>query len=234
MAVIIGQATTVSFESACITSANWSLQPNSQRVYCLGSWSASYIIYKPVMNLNLTMYAPGPGPFDVSYSTSCADVGKYTATVSPAGCVPPDENSAILNSFTYSYYISSYSFSKDDAAMPGQESFSLTYWMNESELAALGSTFAGSGADVITQEPTTVIRNVSEGTRSERLGSRTGIDFDSSQPIIRGLSGSVSAAQVGNAEITETGVVTFVGNSDAIAGDTGNGSASIQLVPLYF
>ena len=149
MAIIIGAATTVSFGGTCVTSANWGISPNNQRLYCLGSWTPDQVISKPTETLSLTIYAPGPS-YSTAPSTSCVDANTIVASVSPAAC---GEASGGVSG---DWFVTSYSYSKESGSDPGTESWSMQKWV---------------GALL----PSYVLRGISEGQAT----SNAGVVFDS-------------------------------------------------------
>lgn len=211
MAIIIGAATQVSFGGTCAVSANWGYNPNTQRLYCIGEWSprGDLTYYRPTQTLNLTVYAPGP-----SYSTeptqSCTDANTIYAGISPAAC-----GTGSTGDVSGNWHVTSYSYSKDDATLPGQESWSLTMWK--------GVPSPGNNSI----EPTYVMRGISEGQST----GDAGISF--SGDLVQTSTGNVSAGGFGRADTLDVGVVASVGGGSSVAGVTGQGSASIPYTPLY-
>jgi hypothetical protein len=225
MGVIIGFGTDVTgiFSGTCAISAQWGVNPNTQRLYCLGSFSAYKTIEKPTETLNVTVYSPpggsGIGPYDIPPSNSCTTpTPQLTAGVNPASC------DAEVVSFSYNdWQITSYSYSKSDAQMPGQETWGLTRWV--------------AGSDPIeSPAPTVLIRGITEGSANvafgETDGSLVGLDFEDSS-ILESLAGSVSAGQQGTSDRSLTGVVERVGAPVAGGGDICNGSANIPITPMW-
>lgn len=208
--IIIGAATQVSFRGNCVISANWGYNPNPQRLYCIGSWEPYQTFYRPTETLNLTIYAPGT-PFGVTPTTSCDDATTVQATIDPAAC--GDEQYPTLGG---QWMVTGYSFSKEDASLPGQESWSLTRW------TGLASTPFSN-----TVEPTFVMRGIAEGQGTLNAG----LDFVGD--TVDSYSGNVSAGGFGRADTLTAGVVSSVGGGSSTAGDTGQGSASIPHTPLY-
>lgn len=210
MAIVIGAATKANLGGySCIISANWGFNPNVQRLYCIGEWTpdASRTFYKPTETLNLTLYSSSGTPtYSTTPSTSCDGVNTITASVSAATCGGDSTN---LNG---DWLVTSYSYSKDDATMPGQESWSLTRWVD-------GGMYTG---------PTAVLRGITEGQGT----SNAGLDFDGT--TTETSTGSVSAGGFGKADVLRVGVVVQVGGGSSAAGETGQGSASIPYTPLYF
>lgn len=211
MAIVIGAATQVSFGGACVISANWGYNPNTQRLYCIGEWTPrdELTYYRPTQTLNLTIYAPGPS-YSTEPTTSCADANTISASVSPAAC-----GGNVGGDVSGSWHVTSYSYSKDDATLPGQESWSLTKWKG----------VPSPGTNSI--EPSYVMRGISEGQATPGAGvSFTGSTVETS-------TGNVSAGGFGRADTLDIGVVDSVGGGSSASGDTGQGSASIPYTPLY-
>jgi len=201
MAIVIGAATTASFMGACVTSANWGASPNNQRLYCLGSWDPHLVISKPTETLSLTIYAPGQ-TYSTLPTTECANANTVTASVSPMACGDS------FGGVTGTWYVTSYSYSKDDANMPGTESWSMQKW-----IGAL--------------QPSYVMRGLVEGQGTPNAGvSFSTTDGETS-------TGSVSAGGFGRADTLTIGVVDGVGGGSSSQGDTGQGSASISYTDLY-
>ena len=201
MAIIIGAATTVSFMGACVTSANWGANPNNQRLYCLGSWDPHLVISKPTETLSLTIYAPGSS-YNTTPTTGCFNANTIAASVSPAACGPS------AGGVSGNWYVTSYSYSKDDANMPGTESWAMQKWIG-------------------VLQPTYVMRGIVEGQGTPN----SGINFDSIDGETS--TGSVSAGGFGKADDLTIGVVGSVGGGSSAQGDTGQGSASISYTDLY-
>jgi hypothetical protein len=202
MAIVIGANTHVSFGSGCVISANWGLSPNSQRLFCLGSWTPYITINKPTSTLSVTCYAPGPD-YATLPTLSCSNANTISASVSPGTCGGVGGDGVSGN-----WYVTSYSFSKDDAIMPGQESWSMMQYVGENM-------------------PSFVLRGISEG--SGTLNS--GIDFETISAS--SSTGSVSAGGFGRADTLTAGTVNKVGGGSSIKGETGQGSASIPYTPIY-
>ena len=201
MAIIIGAATTVSFMGACVTSANWGGSPNNQRLYCLGSWDPHMTISKPTETLSLTIYAPG-NSYSALPTTGCYDANTVAASVSPAAC------GGSGGGVSGDWFVSSYSYSKDDAIMPGTESWSMQRWVG-------------------TLQPSYIMRGVTEGQGTPN----SGINFSSTDGT--SSTGNVSAGGFGRADTLTLGVVSSVGGGSSTAGDTGQGSASMSYTDLY-
>lgn len=202
MAIIIGAATTVNFMGACVTSANWGASPNNQRLYCLGSWDPHLTISKPTETLSLTIYAPGSS-YSTVPTTSCANANTVTASIAPTAC-----GGSANGPTSSSWYVTSYSYSKEESSMPGTESWSLQQWIG--------------------LQPSYVMRGITDGQATNNAG----ITF-SSTDAVGSATGSVSAGGFGRADSLTTGVVSSVGGGSSTAGDTGQGSANIPYTDLY-
>ena len=210
MAIVIGAATKASLEGYdCIISANWGFNPNVQRLYCLHEWvpTTERTIYRPTETLSFTLYSASGAPtYDTSPSEDCIGINTLSASVTPAAC------GGTVTSLSGDWLVASYSYSKDDATMPGQESWSLTRWVDD-------RGYTG---------PTAVLRGITEGQATNNAGvTFTGTTVETS-------TGSVSAGGFGKADVLRVGVVVKVGGGESAAGETGQGSASIPYTPLYF
>ncbi len=207
MAIVIGAATTVSFGSACVVSANWGSNPNTQRLYCIGEWSPreDMVFEKPVETLNLTIYAPGP-TYSTEPTQSCTDANTISASISPAAC------GESFDSLSGNWFVTSYSYSKDDALMPAQESWGMQKWIEGSNNTPL---------------PSFVLRSISEGQGTDNAG----LTFVGNTTT--SYTGNVSAGGLGKAETIEMGVVSQVGGGSNQQGETGQGSASMPYTPLW-
>lgn len=224
MAVIIGAGTIVggAFANSCVISANWGYNPNTQRLYCLGSFSPTQTIDRPTETLSLTIYsAPGGDnpTYDTVADTDCVISNGITATVTPAGCEYSEDP------IVGDWFVVNYGFSKDDPLLLGQETWGLQRWV--------------ASGDITT--PTYVIRGISEGSTSPT--SETD-DYNSDRDAETGVHltgatarshvGNVTAGGIGRADIIYYGVVSSVGGSEyAAVGKTGQGSVSMPYTPLW-
>lgn len=209
MAVVIGAGTLVTFSqlgSSCAVSVNWGYNPNIQRLYCLGSWTALDTISKPTETLSITIYAPGSA-LTVPPTESCTNATPtVTATVDPAICP-----AGYVQGVDGEWYVNSYSFGKDDPTQRGQETWGMTRWV------------AGDG----TPAPTYTLRGIAEGQGTDNAG----LVFLGTTTEI--TSGNVSAGGFGRAYVMEVGQVSSVGGGTSVQGETGQGSASIPYTPLW-
>jgi hypothetical protein len=215
MAVVIGNSTTATFDGSsnyCILNANWGYNPGPQRLYCLGSWTPYRTYYKPSETLSLTIYSPGPS-YSTDPSEGCGDEETIEATVDPGIC---DEDVAGVSG---DWLVTSYSYTKSDTGMPGQETWSLQRW------TGLSATTPG---EYVT-EPSFTIRLIAEGSAS--TPNISGITFTGDTTT--SYQGSVGANAIGNADTMIGGVVASVGGGSSASGDIGQGSASIPYQQLY-
>lgn len=234
--VVIGFGTNITglFDDACVISLNWGYNPESQRLYCLGSMTASFVVQHPTETISLTVYSDATTgvttPIDVRPSEDCGDLNDYDIGITFGNCAGQQPDDIIRNP-NMPWYLTGYSFSKDDPNMPGQETWSFQRWVNLDNTSSPSYPRTVGGTDYLeATQPTVVLRNVSEGQTTAQLV--TGVDLDN-DTVINSRSGSVSAGQIGNADEMEVGTVEFVGDPQYSAGDTENGSASISLNPMW-
>jgi len=208
MAIIIGNGTTVSFGGACVISANWGYNPNTQRLYCIGSWIPHATYDKPTETLSLSIYSGTGGPVsDTTATETCTFANTESASVTPAAC------GDAVGSVSGDWYVNSYGYSKDDPQLPGQETWGMQKWV--------GSVL-----------PTYVLRGISEGSGTTLgTGANPGIKF--STGTTSSQSGNVTANGIGRHDFLTIGIVTSVGGGSTTAGLIGQGSVSMPYTPLY-
>jgi len=208
MAVIIGAGTTVSFYSACVISANWGYNPNTQRLYCIGEWTPTFTYDRPTETLSLSIYSGTGGPsYDTTATTTCVDANQLSASVTPAAC------GASVGSVSGPWFGNSYGYSKDDPQLPGQETWGMQKWV--------GSIL-----------PTYVLRGISEGSGTTLgTGANPGITYIGT--TTNSQSGNVTANGVGRHDFLTVGVVGNVGGGSSTGGLIGQGSVSMPYTPLY-
>lgn len=215
MSIIIGAGTRVSgdFGSACIASAQWSASQNTQRLYCLGSSDPYDAYIKPTETVNFTIYAgTGPSGEDVSASETCNTPPGLTVNLNAAEC-----GGGSISFSGSDWLINSYSYSKEDPLLPGQETWGLIHWVT------------GGGAVPL---PGAIIRGISEGQTTDPNIVDTGITLAAAGQT-NSSQGSVQAGGIGRAFDIIMGVVTAVGGGANDAGQIGKGSASIPYTPLW-
>jgi len=221
MGVVIGFGTTVglNFSGVCATSVNWGYNPNAQRLYCLGTTSPFRTIQKPTQTLTISFYGDegdGPPQHDVTPTQiaageSCVDANQLAASVTPGICGTSVEGISASD-----WFLTSYSYDKSDASLPGIETWSMQRWP--------------SGAGITA--PDIVIRISAEGQATNE--TITGVVFDNATADVEGSTGSVSAGGVGRADVMYYNAVTAVGRSAGSTGDIDQGSASMSYQPLYY
>jgi hypothetical protein len=215
MSIVIGVGTHVTgdFGSACIASAQWNAAQNTQRLYCLGQNDPYDAYIKPTETVNFTIYADtGPTNEDVTASDTCDTPPGLIVTLTAIEC------GGGTISFTGSdWLINSYSYSKDDPLLPGQETWGLMHWVT------------GGGAVPL---PGAVIRGIAEGQTTDPSVLETGVTLAASGQTTSS-QGSVQAGGIGRAFDIIMGVVTAVGGGGNTAGEIGQGSANIPYTPLW-
>ena len=218
MAVVIGSQTIVSltipfeggsYSDFCVVSVNWNYNPNIQRYYCLGSSTPTYSISKPTESLSVVVYSPysATSPYyNVEQSDDCSDqTNKITASVSVGMCA--EQAASFQGPISTTWYLNNYGFSKDDANLPGQETWALTaYPTTDLEGNSNSATI-----------PDAVVRGVAEGQATVSTGSPY---FDADPGVtlaaegqIKASSGNVSGGQFGRVDYLTYGTATHVGGS---------------------
>ncbi|RLC09433.1 MAG: hypothetical protein DRI24_21770 [Deltaproteobacteria bacterium] len=225
ISVVIGAGTTVDFgnQNACIISANWGFNPGRADAFCLGSFESNpeYVLYKPTQTLSLTGYAPVQSSFTIPPSVDCDDASTINASVSPATC-----EETISSDVSGSWFVQSYSFSKESMDQPAQETWSLIKYKDLDDFL----TSQGVSSDRIAI-PSGVTRGITMGESTEEDGVGTGIQFSS--VFAQSQTGSVSAGGFGKVSFIYSGTVEAVGGGSSSAAFVGTGSASIPYTPLY-
>jgi len=158
-------------------------------------------IAKPTQSLNLTIYAPGPS-YLTDVTDSCTNAGTISASVSPAGC------GGSAPGVGGSWFVTQYGYSKEDPALPGQETWAMV---------------KSSGGLM----PSNVLRTITEGEGT----NNSGITFGAGTTTV--FNGSVAANSIGRADVLSQGIVTSVGGGEGSGPGTGSGSVTIQYIPLY-
>lgn len=203
MGIVVGFGTTATLGGVCAVSASWGANPNTQRLFCLdGTFVPKFEIKKPTQTANMSVYSPGP-TVDITASEGCdAYGGDIDVTITPSSC-----GGGTVPGLTGSFYVNSYSYSREDTTMPGQESWSLIKYIG-------------------TNPPTFIIRGISEGQWTDGSGVE-GTVMDTA------TAGNVSAGGIGRADTLNIGIVTSVGGGDSTGDNTGQASVSVQLTPLW-
>jgi len=125
MPVIIGAGTTVTSDiiSGGFVSVSFSLSPNVERLFQLGSFDAFDINITEQESVSLTNFGGASTPVALAPSTACVDsTAKMAVVITPAPCT--GSTTAIDRTGADSLFITSFSYSKDFQSF-GQESWSL-------------------------------------------------------------------------------------------------------------
>lgn len=213
MAVIIGSATTVTnFEG--VVSINWNMSPNIQRLWQLGSFTPYDTIKKITQTLSVVVYAGGGPAIDIVNAAGCEDSPvKFNCTINAASC------DTSVEAPSGDFYLSGYTYSKSGPQSPGQCTYNGQQWVET----------------VDNPLPSYVLCGGAEGTRSTDYDIH-GVVF-AGAPDAEGFQGSVSAGfpGIGNANVTEYGIVSAVGVAPvAIAnGKTANANVTVKHQPLW-
>ncbi len=232
MAVVIGAGTTVTsnlFPQGGITSVNFGLKPEINRLWQLGSWTPydTYVVTQK--ELSLVAYGRkengqgGSQSFVLTPSTSCMDATSVSITVNPGAC------GVSIAPFTDDFYPTSYSYSKENFGH-GTESWSFT---TEQEVDNYTGTIV-------------MLRGIATGQILIGTGIMTSADIgivvdeaasrDSNNNYIEGLDFSVSAGfpGIGTSSTQREVVVYSVGGSlGKQDGYEGRGNVSIPMTPVY-
>lgn len=235
MPVIIGAGTTVEspqFVNGGVVSVQFGFEPQVERLYQLGSFTPYDSSLTTTRTMSVNVYGSKPNgtggsvPLSVAPSDSCVDIESTLINVNPASCV-----ASILPSVG-SYFLTSYSYSKDNLGY-GQETWSFTS----------KPTVEGYAGTIVT------LRGIAEGTiiygDGTMLPEYQGVTIDTaasndsnSDPIL-GESGNVTAGPVGvgSYDIQRYIIATSVGGSRGrhadIDGQVGNASVNIPLTTVF-
>lgn len=209
MAIVIGDSTDVDFsQGTCVVSVQWGFNPNTQRLYCLDGTSDPFLlVHRPTETASVTIYAPGT-PHSVEATSVCDSANQVSLIVSPGVC-PAGTVDGVSGS---DWFVTSYNYSREDAVMPGQESWSLQRW----------TTGGLTGVTL----PTYIMRGIAEGQGTDDAG----LVFTGETSIA--TTGQVSAGGFGTAYQLTIGQVITVGGGGT-TDETGQGSASIPYTALY-
>lgn len=235
MAVIIGAGTTVvstQFPNGGIVSVQFGFNPQVDRLYELGSFSPYDSTVTKTRTISINAYGSKPdgsggtSSLAVTPSTACADADPVSITVNPASCV------GSLLPFTDSYFVTGYSYSKENLGY-GQESWSFT---SKPDIPGYTGTIV-------------MLRGIAEGTIATGDGNMTAAQMgivvdesasnDSFGAQIEGESGSVQGGTpgIGNYDVQRyiiaTSIGGSIGKSSAVDGLAGEGSVQIPMTPVY-
>lgn len=220
MAIIIGAGTQVT-GAVGVVSVSWDISPNLERLWELGEFDPYVTRTQVTKSINLTVYAGGMSPIDVSPpSTSCEiNDSLINVTVIPAVCAGSADGAE------GPFFLNSYSYSKGDPTAYAQESYSGNDWV----------------ATASFPYPNYVLRGISEGQFAGTL-SQTEMGVTGGTPDADGSSGSVSAGFPGIGQADTTYYLSNIASvGGGVLGDTvgtgagkyGNASVSLQHTPLW-
>lgn len=229
MVVIIGAGTTVtsSIISGGFVSVSFSLSPQVERLFQLGSFDAFDINLTTQESASITNYGGASTPVSLAPSTACVDsTASMDVTITPAPCT--GASTPISRTGPDALFITGFSYSKDFQGF-GQESWSL-------QGKPIITGFTGSIA---------FIQGFSEGNRltGPDIVSDDGItlvDSATSTPGLvdatgRSLSVSAGSPGLGNDDEQDFGKVTEVGGAVGKEdGKRGNATASIPHQLIFF
>ena len=208
-------------------SVNFSVSPQVERLFQLGSFDAFDVNLTEQESVSLTNYGGASTPVALAPSTACVDsTAKMDVTITPAPCT--GAATPIVRTGTNALFITSFSYSKDFQGF-GQESWSL---QSKPQI----QSFTGSIA---------FIQGFSEGNRLKGpdIVSNDGVvlvDSATSTPgqvdaTGRNLSVSAGSPGLGNDDEQDFGKVTQIGGGVGKEdGKRGNSSASVPHQLIFF
>ncbi len=211
MAIIVGAGTSITGFTG-VVSANWGLEPNVQRLWEIGSFTPYDILTDIKQTASITCYGGGGPIISPTPSTSCVDSdSSVTLSISPGVCLAPVDGVSGL------FYIDSYSYSKGDVKAYGQETYSMSSYVDSVDNPA----------------PDFILLGVPTGQKAGDV-SNFGVVID---PVdATGQTGSVSAGSpgLGEGSTTSYGVVSsFGGGTGKENGKKGSSSATMPHTPVY-
>jgi hypothetical protein len=227
MGVIIGAGTTVTADliSGGFVSVSFSVSPNVERLFQLGSFDAFDVNITEQESISLTNYGGASTPISLAQSTSCVDsTARIAVTITPAPCT--GSATPIVRTGSDAMFINSFSYSKDFTSF-GQESWSL-----QSKPIITGFT----GSQVF-------IQGFAEGNHligSEIVsddgivltGSVTATSYDAEG---RNLNVSAGSPGIGTDDTQRFGKITQIGGGVGKEdGRKGNASANVPHQIVYF
>ena len=227
MPVIIGAGTTVTADkiSGGFVSVSFSLSPNVERLFQLGSFDAYDINITEQESVSLTNYGGASTPISLASSVACTDSdAKMAVTITPAPCT--GSVTPIVRTGADSLFITSFSYSKDFTSF-GQESWSL-----QSKPIITGFT----GNQVF-------IQGFSEGNRlvGSDIVSNDGVVLTGSVVATsydaegRNLNVSAGSPGIGTDDTQRFGKITQIGGGVGKEdGKKGNASATVPHQIVYF
>lgn len=229
MVVIIGAGTTVTSNiiSGGFVSVSFSLSPQVERLFQLGSFNAFDVNVTTQESASISNYGGASTPVALNPSTSCTDSSaSMDVTITPAPCT--GASTPVIRTGPDALFITGFSYSKDFQGF-GQESWSLT---GKPQIQG----FTGNIA---------FIQGFSEGNRliGSDIVSDDGVvmvDSETSTPgqvdaTGRNISVSAGSPGLGNDDEQEFGKITQIGGGVGKEdGKRGNASANIPHQQIFF
>lgn len=227
MPVIIGAGTAVTSDiiSGGFVSVSFSVSPNVERLFQLGSFDAFDINITEQESVSLTNYGGASTPIALAPSTACADSdAKMAVTITPAPCT--GATTPINRTGADSLFITSFSYSKDFQGF-GQESWSL-----QSKPIIAGFTGNQVFIQGFAEGNQLVGSEIVSNDGVDLTGSVTATSFDAEG---RSLSVSAGSPGIGNDDTQRFGRVIGIGGGVGKEdGKKGNASANVPHQIVFF
>ncbi len=229
MVVIIGAGTTVTSDiiSGGFVSVSFSLSPQVERLFQLGSFDAFDVNLTTQESASITNYGGASTPVALAPSTACVDsTASMDITITPAPCT--GASTPISRTGPDALFITSFSYSKDFQGF-GQESWSLQgkpqiqgFTGNIAFIQGFAEGNKLTGADVVSNDGVVL---VDSETSTPGLVDATG----------RSLSVSAGSPGLGNDDEQDFGKITQIGGGVGKEdGKRGNASANIPHQQIFF
>lgn len=236
MTVIIGGGSSLNAPSLLasaigVLSVNFEITPSVERLWQLGSFSPYDTIVTRQRTLSMTIYGRRPNNTGgtlvqtIPASTSCADASSNTIEFNAVAC-----QTAQAVSFVDSFYVTSYSYSKETQGF-GQESWAFTTKPLVTGYTGTIYMMRGIPTGKMLVTAADVMTEAEVGLVIDQAASQ-----DSNGAYIEGDTGSVSAGfpGIGNYDTSREVVVSSIGGSVGRKdGYRGNASCSVPLQPLF-
>jgi len=227
MVVIVGAGTSVTTDiiSGGIVSVNFSLNPNVERLFQLGSFDAFDINITEQESISLTNYGGASTTVALSPTTTCTDSNARIAVIiTPAPCT--GSTVSIDRTGADSLFITSYSYSKEVTAY-GQESWNLQgkpiiqdFTGSDAYLQGFAEGNHLVGTDIVSDDGIVM------------TGSVAGDTYDAEG---RNLQVSAGALSLGQDDTQRFGKITQIGGGVGREnGKRGTASANVPHQVVYF
>jgi hypothetical protein len=227
MPVIIGAGTSVTSDkiSGGFVSVSFSLSPNVERLFELGSFDAFDINLTEQESVSLTNYGGASTPVTLAQSVGCVDsTAKMAVTITPAPCVGGVV--PIVRTGADSLFITSYSYSKDFQSY-GQESWSL-----QSKPIITGFTGSQVFIQGFSEGSKLIGSDIVSNDGVVLTGSVASTTFDAEG---RNLNVSAGSPGIGTDDTQRFGKVTQIGGGVGKEdGKKGNASATVPHQIVFF